>query len=683
MAKNFNLLIFSILTIGLLAISWIVTGSLSPSSGPEMIWFNSGLFMLLVARFIIEYRFSKPSDVFLNSLAVFVSVSALTNPPNAEWWNALRWGALSLGIASLVLAWDQRRSPEDESSPWRKAAYSVVVSLGQGTVLFSIVFLLALLSYFDLEEPQTKILAITWGAILVVANLRLDRIIQHLSSKSDKEVLGYVTSFTSPRTLYFERADGISLRDHTIVGISSKSDGAILPALIHGERRTPGKTIYVANLLRGTLREGDLDGSAKVKRLPSDDPQIHDLSFVEAQRTVGLVCEGSSVSTLSFDIMRESSLTTGSLLEAQHQQGKIYYQLFDGMILEERSINSNERLFIRANAEQIGRWDVEANGFKTFGWLAEEDSPVLLVGEESEAERSKLASSETEIGRIPQSKFPAVIDLHDLILFHSAVLGVTGSGKSFLTFEIVESCAHQNVKVVCIDPTGDYQRYLPDAVLIKSHGALRSFLDSERHGIGILETAINQKDPIIQCHDAAAICLDWCKKNRKDEEIIKPSPKVLFVLEEAHLLIPEWNFNPTRNLQDKVNQTSQIVLQARKYGLGFLIVAQRTANVLKSALNQCNTIIALQQFDQTGFDFLSNYMGRHHVQSLPNLAERHGIVVGKASASQRPVLVRFNDQTRKLNAKVIPDMPEGGKLDGQPKAAPEAPRIVPPDELRG
>jgi len=108
--------------------------------------------------------------------------------------------------------------------------------------------------------------------------------------------------------------------------------------------------------------------------------------------------------------------------------------------------------------------------------------------------------------------------------------------------------------------------------------------------------------------------------------VLDPKPKVLLVLEEAHLLAPEWNFNPVPGLRDKVNQTSQLVLQARKYGLGFLVVSQRSANVVKSILNQCNTIFSFQAFDETGFDFLKNYMGSFHVQSVPNRKSRHGIV---------------------------------------------------------
>src|SRR5690606_29778531 len=87
--------------------------------------------------------------------------------------------------------------------------------------------------------------------------------------------------------------------------------------------------------------------------------------------------------------------------------------------------------------------------------------------------------------------------------------------------------------------------------------------------------------------------------------------KVCVVLEEAHTVIPEWNF---LGIEEKrasalVNSIGQIALQGRKYGVGIVLVAQRTASVSKTVLTQCNTIIAFQQFDKTSADFLGNYMG--------------------------------------------------------------------------
>lgn len=79
------------------------------------------------------------------------------------------------------------------------------------------------------------------------------------------------------------------------------------------------------------------------------------------------------------------------------------------------------------------------------------------------------------------------------------------------------------------------------------------------------------------------------------------------VLEEAHSLVPE--FNAIVNDGDKAatNGTAKAILQGRKFGFGCLLITQRTANVTKSILNQCNSVFALQMFDATGMEFLRNY----------------------------------------------------------------------------
>jgi hypothetical protein len=115
------------------------------------------------------------------------------------------------------------------------------------------------------------------------------------------------------------------------------------------------------------------------------------------------------------------------------------------------------------------------------------------------------------------------------------------------------------------------------------------------------------------------------------------------VLEEAHSLIPEWNQVAMEGDKQQVNRTARVLLQGRKFGLGALIISQRTANVTKTMLNQCNTVFAMQSFDQTGLDFLRNYMGEEYAQTISTLPTRHCILVGKASSSTRPIMVHVTD----------------------------------------
>ncbi len=87
--------------------------------------------------------------------------------------------------------------------------------------------------------------------------------------------------------------------------------------------------------------------------------------------------------------------------------------------------------------------------------------------------------------------------------------------------------------------------------------------------------------------------MEWARNNRR-------ARRVLIVLEEAHTIIPEtMGAGFDNDTQWIVGRISQIALQGRKYGVGLLIVSQRTALVSKSILSQCNTCITFSLFDKT------------------------------------------------------------------------------------
>ncbi len=124
----------------------------------------------------------------------------------------------------------------------------------------------------------------------------------------------------------------------------------------------------------------------------------------------------------------------------------------------------------------------------------------------------------------------------------------------------------------------------------------------------------------------------------------KKVAKVLLVFEEAHSLIPEWNSVASEGDKSATNGTAKVILQGRKYGLGSLVITQRTANVSKSILNQCNTIFALRVFDDTGKGFLENYIGEDYADTLATLEERHAIAIGKGLKLKQPVIIQLNDK---------------------------------------
>lgn len=142
--------------------------------------------------------------------------------------------------------------------------------------------------------------------------------------------------------------------------------------------------------------------------------------------------------------------------------------------------------------------------------------------------------------------------------------------------------------------------------------------------------------------------------------------KYLLVLEEAHSLVSEWNSVSNAGDDHATNGRAKVILQGRKYGLGSLMITQRTANVSKTILNQCDTIFAMRVFDDTGKGFLENYIGSDYADALPTLDERHAIATGKGMRLKQPVIVQLNDRSHFLVA--APAAAAGGGAPASPQA---------------
>jgi DNA helicase HerA-like ATPase len=158
--------------------------------------------------------------------------------------------------------------------------------------------------------------------------------------------------------------------------------------------------------------------------------------------------------------------------------------------------------------------------------------------------------------------------------------------------------------------------------------------------------------------------MEWARKHRR-------ARRVLVVLEEAHTIIPETVWSGfDADTQWVVGRIAQVALQGRKYGVGLLIISQRTALVSKSILSQCNTHVTFSLVDKTSLNYLSNVYSQQHVLSIPNLRFLEAMAYGKAIRSERPVLIKLRyDPAKKtasdtLTQKLKPDR-EGGTVEQQ------------------
>lgn len=124
-------------------------------------------------------------------------------------------------------------------------------------------------------------------------------------------------------------------------------------------------------------------------------------------------------------------------------------------------------LSVQLIGEKIGDDDFE-KGIGTYPTINDE---VHIVVEKDLFEiYGQKKSGSIEIGKHSSSENLRVyVDLHNLILRHSAILGSTGSGKSNTTVSILKSILndYDGSRVVLVDPHGEYAAAFPDAKVFK------------------------------------------------------------------------------------------------------------------------------------------------------------------------------------------------------------------------
>ncbi len=418
---------------------------------------------------------------------------------------------------------------------------------------------------------------------------------------------------------------------------------------------------------------------------------------------IGYVSKDSNINKIKFHLLLDesnenhSTIGEGTILFSNIFQTETLFQILDGITTEEKLENHDVYGYTVAVAKKLGQYKTTTKQLDTVKWLPDIYSPVFLF----DSNGQDFATNE-DIGRLPNTKYGIPItDYNALVTHNTAILGILGIGKSKLTFELIQKIVRNtNAKVLCIDITNQYEGELKlydtgnvyiypkeeealgylathnqDKNINKDDGGnyklfekyvettITEFIKSESRvmivnpnkysvyrqssdikknkdsdGNWIDEASFREISIAEITRIVSETSLDICQSQG-----ITENARLLLVYEEAHSLIPEWNSAANEGDKSASNGTAKVILQGRKYGLGSFVITQRTANISKSILNQCNTIFALRVFDDTGKQFLENYIGSDYANTLPTLEERHAIAVGKALKLRQPVIVKLND----------------------------------------
>jgi len=635
MRKRTRLIFLGLSLIILIAVGRISTGSF------EFIvahyWFSAGLLLLILLSLLDQPFFSKDANIFVNGITGTVSL-LLISPQTRDkwWWIFLFWGGY-LMTSSYILMWVRSRSLEEEAGLVQACA-RINRQIGRPEAIFSALFLYGCIRQFGYGSRQFDALLLFW-AIFMIINLpamaqAIDKLFDSRSGKIDKDI-GVLSNMISPWIA------GVMLPPNFIEGrlgvrvaFKNKEKQLAAEGYIVDDRVIKGRRIGTVAIIKkgpawGAI--GDMQsGAINVERIAED------IKLSSEFEPISVADTGSDVSDIIFHIHPDADLQVGEVIWTQiTNEKKAFYQVISGQVQEHNLGDSNASQTIRVTASQLGVWDNAKCRFDPVTWVA---APGRLVhrAKAFAAQKQNVPEGQITVGTVPNSDFPVHTNIEDLITHNTAIIGVTGSGKSYLAFHLIESFIEKNIKVLILDLSRQHFIYLnklnPEPLMKPAD--VSNWMQNGSL-VGIHQFASSENYPLTTSQFVDEV-FTGLSKTKLRAGMNEPA-RLCVVLEEAHSIIPEWNQVAQVGDANHVNKTARTILQGRKYGMGCLLITQRTANVTKTILNQCNTLFALQSFDQTGLDFLKNYIGEKYAHSISTLPIRHAILVGKASSSTRPI----------------------------------------------
>lgn len=654
-----------------------------PTGGLESVWILSGAALWFLTLLSSPW-FLPPRDSVANAIgavAILVTIE-LANAPAFGWeLDVLRWtavaycvGVIALSLAALFL------HDREAATPKSRLAYRLVGIFGQGELLYTPPALISIIGAYQGSFATMAWLVLLWTLFVVARPIErgLQAWSQWKSESSSRGVEGLVGTI--------DRIDHPNILRVRLTAASHWKPGSLhVSAMPNGDQnyvvalfsQTQGTEVVGTGLCVSLLQEPvpAAIGQVLLSREPDRAAEfIENLSGTPGSTLIGFVVENSSIATIQFEIAASSSLEEGDVVFIRVDGREVFYQILDAETAEE-TFDRNPRGTHIVRAAQLGCYDPRT-GFTKFSWLPAMNTPVFAAKERA-FPAPALSEREFIVGKVPSTTVGVAADIDELVEYHSAILGVTGTGKTELALDVVRQAAARGIKVFCVDFTGDYRQRLADLTPVLpaptkeqaddlekklfdadtgAYGAgaekkalktaidglrastaeqVRSFLEGDESNLAVLELTeiTNTKASLRVTELYLSTIMEWARAHRRARQ-------VLIVLEEAHTIIPEtFGAGFDYDTQWVVGRIGQIALQGRKYGVGLLVVSQRTALVSKTILSQCNTFFTHCLIDQTSLNFLESVYSGQHTRLIPNLPNLHFLASGKAVRAERPIML--------------------------------------------
>lgn len=657
----------------------------------QSFWFTSGFLLLILLSLVDQPFFSKDSNIFVNAITAGISLLVIPSERRDVIFYFFLAVVVYLCISSYALMIIRKNSLKSESEGLQFFSRLNRI-IGKPDVLFSAFFLWGAITQYASSAVKLNSLLLFWVVFTLLSVPELAKTIEVLLIPKEKGIrtgIGSIMGVQATNTFLVKLNSNYKNVDlFKFVEFKCSSDGAYKRGLVY-EAMLLDQEQWIKIVTNTEIDELCIE-VPQIEKPIDDIVYLVEGNFEECifSRFVGLIAEGSQIGKIKFLYTSKSRISEGDMLEVYVNENKVLYQIIEGRTHLEILTNKNQTGYIVGEAIQLGTWNKEKLQFEKYGWVPNMNSPVYLA---SNIESPDLNPNEILLGTLPGTNYPVILNKDVAITHHMAVIGVTGTGKSMFSRNLIRKYSEDpGVKVICIDFTGEYSSKLND---VKPQSIIRSedcqsilqdinWIDIEE---GKFSNQRNHVDLEKRKKSADALIIKSIAEFLKSEnkvaifelpEVENTSGvmtytqyffrslfkiakirgnygnKVCLVLEEAHTIIPEWNSSgiAEKASQPLINSIAQIALQGRKYEIGLLVIAQRTANVSKTILTQCNSIIAFQEYDKTSIDFLSNYFGQEISGALNELKFRQAVAAGKAFKSNVPMIFEVPEITETLEA---------------------------------
>lgn len=687
--------------------NYLAFGRLLPPTTAKGLWFYSGLASILLGNLLVTPFFTKPVDAISYSVVAGIAVYSVNTWSDWMFFDKVLF-IISLIFCFIVICVSfiailTKDSTSKVGQQWSNTLRIISDAFGNQTVIFSLVIVFALIVFHRSSPKEMFVITLAWVLTVIlkpeefIFNL-YERINKIWSIRFPSSVIGDIVAYQTPGIVLIRQrvpenipfGTPLYLKDSHApaqIGISIGyvgRDESLLLRTITFE--VPKEIERRFDTLCKIIPDNTV---ARCDQLFNDKEVFSKIPILrEMTNFVGIVATDTSIEHLYFEVIQEKEIEEGKLVEVSIKEKPVIYQVIDGLTKEEIVYQKNTFGYARAKARKIGIWDEDNKKFIPAKWIPKLNAPVILKSS------SEYTPEVNAIGHFPGSNYPVLIkDINHFITHNTAILGILGIGKSMLAIELVERMIAENIKVICIDLTNQYANELSEYINVQEEekiqkkiqdigvkgkevccqnveegGSVKQFASAIKDDLKKFILADRQYMLKIYNPSKFEVWRQVSKPYNQQASMASLTPpeitqiisevaleiaqelgmtdraRICLVYEEAHSLVPEWNSVVAEGDKAATNGTARAILQGRKYGLGCLLITQRTANVTKTILNQCNTIFAMRTFDDTGKDFLSNYIGSDYAEILPSLQERHAVFFGKASSCDNPVLIRLNDR---------------------------------------